>query len=413
MNNEVNYASLLNGKLMFGDPFNIPDGVDIIVDTLSVYDKEYVFKVDESKVTKFPMRPGFEPEYINLFETLIGNLDHEIMQGKSVYILDPDGTERAALLAWRILVRNTRCQIVYALELVNEAYQARTNKPSKWKLVEIPRFNRQMFFGKILAKGGYTRINKRAFSKVRKRHLGCSSHVENVIHRTRGQIHTDSLIDRISSGLYLDPMRIGYMNIRLVPTAEGVWHGLSGRYLGSVEIPFVSAYGVHTVETSPNFRNAFFSLWVFEEHLTCLEPNATFMTEKPNIDFFTLHAQMVGTLEPMKKHPLYERKTPTFKGKSPKFLYWRGEMIPFKYAKVYIYSSLYRRMIMKTRVYRDLVNTVESGANVLILDYDAVDFNELGMTYEEFMNDEEQPWTDAHILYGMLTNEMPWLIEDV
>lgn len=412
MEEEILYASLLEGKLMFGDPFNIPPHADIVVSTLSDYDKKYEFEVDEKKLRKFPMRPGFEPEYLDLFEALMGDLDYELMQGKSIYILDPDGTERSALLAWRLLVRNTRCQISRAVELANEAYHKRKNKPLKWAKSTVPRFNRQMFFGTILFKGGYLRASKRKLSKAKHNFVKDGRHVKNRKQKARGKVFTDSLVDRLDSEQFLDPTRKGCISVRLVETAYGVWHGLSALYLGPITLSFVSMYGVQMFETSYSLNNAFFSLWVFDEHLV-QEENPSVHSGKPNPDFFSLHAEIVGSLKPMKRHPLYVRKTPYREGHLPKYIYWQGELIPFKYGKVYIYSALYRYLVSKTRVYRDLDNTLESGANVLILDYDATEFSELGMTYEEFMDDEEQPWTDAHILYGMLTNDMPWLIEDI
>jgi hypothetical protein len=413
MDVEVKYASLLDGKLLFGDPYNIPEYVDIVVNTLSDYDKKYTFEVDEKKVRRFPMRPGFEPEYLNLFEVLMGDLDSALVQGKSIYILDPDGTERSALLAWRLLVRNTRSQKQLILNLVNEAYQKRTNKLVKLESVEVPRFSRQMSFGQILPCGGYERYSKKRLIRNKYYNMTNAPSNKNRRQRVKGKVRTNLLLPNTESNQYCDPFILDHMSVRLVQVANGVWHGLSAQHLGPIDLSFVSMYGIKTVERSYTLYNAFFSLWVFEEHLNKPEENHTILSEKPNTDFFLLHSQMVGSLKPMKKHPLYERRTPYHKGHLPKYLYWQGELIPFKYGKVYIYSALYRLLVKKTRVFRDLENTIESGANVLLIDYDAVDFTELGMTYEEFIDDEEQPWTDAHILYGILHNHTPWLIEDI
>jgi hypothetical protein len=404
MENQIRYGSVLDGKLMFGDPYNCPDQVDIIVSTLSDYDEKHEFDIDQSKLRKFPMRPGFEPEYFRLFEALLAELDEALMQGKRVYIFDPDGTERAVLIAWKTLVRNTRCRNRVCFGLINEAYQNRINKPIKFANSIVPRFFRQLEFGNIYPRGGYKQFTKRTAHEKRIYDRNAKESNFKRRKRTCGSIRLGVIVPREESDQYMDPFIRGYMTIRLIETSNGVWHGLSAINLGPIELNFVTMFGSHISELSYCLNNAFFSLWVFPEHLD---------GDKPNADFFDLHARMVGALKPMKKHPLYMRKMPHHPGRLPKFLYWQGELIPFREAKIYIYSALYRHLVRKTRVFRDLENTLNSGANILLLDYDAVEFTELGMTYEEYMDDEKMPWTDAHILYGMLKNEMPWLIEDI
>jgi hypothetical protein len=204
----------------------------------------------------------------------------------------------------------------------------------------------------------------------------------------------------------------GHIAIRLQPTPSQTWDDLSASNLGPLDLHFVTMFGETIVERSHSLCNAFFSLMVFNNHLKTTE-SASLSQEHPTrsdltSNFFSDHQLIVGATKSYKKHPLYVRRQPHCAGCLPKYLYWQGELLPFKEAKVYIYSTMYYYLVKRTNVYRDLVTSINSGMDSFILDYDAIDFHELGMTYETYMDQDDKPWTDAHILYGMLTNNMPW-----
>lgn len=383
---------------MFGDPLSYPSNVDVLLDTRSPLDPPYAPLVVEGKeILSYPLWPGYEPLDETDFEVFMSTLEFRIAKGCRVYIIDPDGTERAALLAWFFLHRSRTWSPENSLEELNRAYQIRSNKPSKWSDTQVPRFTRQLIFGRFF----YSGSSWKAFEhKFRSRARGNAD--KNRARRVVGKVRVGCLVHPdIRTGIR-DPMLEGFIPFRLVPTPQQKWHELSASHLGPFDLVFVSMLGSRSVERSYSLQNAFCSLMVFDQHLDA--------DGKLTSDFFLEHALMVGSLKPLKKHPLLLRTTPSRK---PRFLYWQGELVPFKEAKLYIYSTMYYHLVKRTFIFKQLEQALNAGTDAFILDYDGVDFRELGMSYETYMDQDEMPWTDAHILYGILAGLLPWLAEDL
>lgn len=421
----VRYASVLDGIVMFGAPIDCPQNIDIILDTRSEYDLPYdpinVENYGRNKIKDgcihpelilYPLWPGHEPNHAIRFENFMMDLDFRIGRGETIYIIDPDGTERAALLAWWFLHKNKQRTVEFSLVELNQAYQLRSNKPSKWSNVQVPRFTRQLVFGKWLLSGtSWTAfitkfdIHKRGYADKKRALL------------VKGDVRVGCVIHPDVSSNYRDPMLNDYISVRMA-TDDRTWHDLSASHLGPLDLRFVTMFGETIVERSHSLCNAFFSLMVFDQHLKTTCPPQEHPTRSDLVpNFFSNHQLIAGATASLKKHPLYVRRQPHCVGCLPKYLYWQGELLPFKDAKLYIYSTMYYYLVKRTLVYRDLVTSINSGMNTFLLDYDAIDFHELGMTYETYMDQDDKPWTDAHILYGMLTNNMPWhqldLVKDV
>ena len=419
----VQYASVLDGIVMFGAPTNCPQNIDIILDTRSEYDLPYdPINVENYKRNKkissenqdaqsksihpdlvlYPLWPGHEPNHAIRFENFMMDLDFRIGRGETIYITDPDGTERAALLAWWFLHKNEKRTPEFSLMKINEAYQLRSNKPAKWTNVQVPRFTRQLVFGKWLLSGTSWTAFITKFD-IRKR--GNADRNRAIL--VKGDVRVGCVIHPDVSPNYRDPMLDNHIPVRLA-TDDRTWHGLSAINLGPLDLCFVTMFGETIVERSHSLCNAFFSLMVFDQHLKTSSSQEHPTRSDLVPEFFSNHQLIAGATKAYKKHPLYVRKQPHCAGCLPKYLYWQGELLPFKDAKLYIYSTMYYYLVKRTIVYRDLVTSINSGMDTFLLDYDAIDFHELGMTYETYMDQDDKPWTDAHILYGMLTNNMPW-----
>uniref|UniRef100_A0A6C0CII2 Uncharacterized protein n=1 Tax=viral metagenome TaxID=1070528 RepID=A0A6C0CII2_9ZZZZ len=416
-----NYASVMDGKVMFGAPSDCPRNVDIILDTRSEYDLPYD-PIDVNNHTRnklgsesthpelilYPIWPGYEPVHAIRFENFMMEIDFRISKGETLYIIDPDGTERSVLIAWFFLHKNKTCNTNVSLEEINRAYQLRSNKPLKWSRVQVPRFTRQLVFGQWF----YSGKSKDAFDfKFRYRERGNAN--KNRALKIKGTVRVGCLTHPDISVNYGDPMLEGYIPVRLQQCVGQNWFHLSGSNLGPFNLHFVTMFGETIVERSHSLCNAFFSLMVFDKHLKMTDQEETPSRVNLISDFFSDHQLIAGATKSLKKHPLYVRKMPHCTGCLPKYLYWQGELIPFREAKIYIYSTMYYYLVKRTSAYRDLVTSINGGMDSFILDFDAIDFHELGMTYETYMDQDDMPWTDAHILYGMLTNNMPWLMPDL
>lgn len=94
---------------------------------------------------------------------------------------------------------------------------------------------------------------------------------------------------------------------------------------------------------------------------------------------------------------------PMGKGAIPEYSYWNGGKIGYIEARKRIYAPIYAENVIKTDGYKFLEVLYGDKRNIVLLDYDAYDHQELGMSLVDVINNPERKMGHAFVLIMMLT----------
>lgn len=93
---------------------------------------------------------------------------------------------------------------------------------------------------------------------------------------------------------------------------------------------------------------------------------------------------------------------PMGKGAVPMYSYWNRAHLNYIEARKMIYIPEYSKNVVSTVAYRKLHELYKSGADIILLDYDAYDHKALGMTLLDVVNNPQKKMGHAFVLMMML-----------
>lgn len=93
---------------------------------------------------------------------------------------------------------------------------------------------------------------------------------------------------------------------------------------------------------------------------------------------------------------------PMGNGAKPEYSWWDGEKLGYIEARKRIYVPLYARAVRKTDAYKKLRELYDAGELIYLWDFDGYDYEALGMTMEDVLNNKKRPMGHAFVLKRML-----------
>ncbi len=100
---------------------------------------------------------------------------------------------------------------------------------------------------------------------------------------------------------------------------------------------------------------------------------------------------------------------PMGKGVIPVFSLWQGQRLGYIDARKQIYIPEYSKNVVKTEAFKKLqalYDFINSGVDLVLLDYDAYDHKALGMTLKDVVNNPKRKCGHAFVLISLLTGEV-------
>ena len=94
---------------------------------------------------------------------------------------------------------------------------------------------------------------------------------------------------------------------------------------------------------------------------------------------------------------------PMGKGAIPEYSLWDDEKLGYIEARKKIYTLEYAKNVIVTYSYKRLLEVYKSGANLILLDYDAYDHQALNMSLVDVINNPKRKMGHAFVLIMILT----------
>lgn len=184
-------------------------------------------------------------------------------------------------------------------------------------------------------------------------------------------------------GMYTDTKQFG--NAAVVNTTSGSekdWQrDLSPFHLGPIDL-----YGEHTAY---NLENA----WQFSKlYAVHASPDGT-----PSETYWRW--AKIGWTDPI------ARRYPMGKGAKPKCAVWEGEYLGYIDARKRIYAPLYAEAVIKTDGWKRLKEIYENEKTLILRDYDAYEYEKLGMNLSQVLNLPSKKMGHAFVLAMLLTGD--------
>ena len=99
----------------------------------------------------------------------------------------------------------------------------------------------------------------------------------------------------------------------------------------------------------------------------------------------------------------YAHRYPAGKGAIPLYSYWDGEKLDYIEARKRIYIPLYSTAVRKSKAYETLVDIYENlDTDLYVRDFDAYYHRNLGMTYDDVINNPDKKMGHGFVLAMML-----------
>jgi hypothetical protein len=98
----------------------------------------------------------------------------------------------------------------------------------------------------------------------------------------------------------------------------------------------------------------------------------------------------------------WAHRYPMGRGAIPEYSYWDGRKLGYIEARKEIYIPLYSKAVKDTEAFGILKKLAKEGKDIYLLDYDAYDHREIGMTYEDVINCKEKKMGHAFVLAMMI-----------
>jgi hypothetical protein len=161
--------------------------------------------------------------------------------------------------------------------------------------------------------------------------------------------------------------------------SSAVWSkGLSPFYLGPVNL--FNGYVARNVENGWQFSK------VYKEHMD--------NDGNPSPEYFKW-AKLGWSDKAAHRYPMG-------KGVIPEYSYWDGEKLGYVAARKKIYVPLYIRAVAKSEALKVLIEKHRIKPDICLWDFDAYDHRELGMSYEDVLNDPARKMGHAFVLAMLL-----------
>lgn len=93
---------------------------------------------------------------------------------------------------------------------------------------------------------------------------------------------------------------------------------------------------------------------------------------------------------------------PSGKNAIPLYSYWDGKKLDYIDARKEIYIPLYSSAVVKTQAFQTLKTFCSKHSNVALFDIDGYDYESLGMTFEDVINNKDRRMGHAFILAMLL-----------
>ena len=94
------------------------------------------------------------------------------------------------------------------------------------------------------------------------------------------------------------------------------------------------------------------------------------------------------------------------------FYYWQGKELNEIEARREIFCPLYVDFARKTKSFRNIKKLLKAGYNVQLIGYDSVPYSSaydpVGQILKDIFNEPSKPFTNVHVLAGMLTKNHVW-----
>lgn len=104
----------------------------------------------------------------------------------------------------------------------------------------------------------------------------------------------------------------------------------------------------------------------------------------------------------------YAHRYPMGKGKKPLYSWWAGEKLGYVEARKRIYAPLYAESVVRGSAFKKLKELYDNGLNIWLRDFDGYNFRELGMTYQEVIDNPDRKMGHAFVLAMILENQRVW-----
>lgn len=420
---DIFYASVLDGRVMFGDYHNCPmDDIEntIVIDTITYENVDF----QHPNLRKFDLKRHFEPEYREKFTKYMVDLYNEIFserinsspleiisnnyipnekKKKRVYIFDEDGTRASTIFAsYLIRYYHINIHVTTIFNKLEAAYNARTNKPEKWSNCKIPRIERHRAFT-------FAELNHRHFESYKScfKERVKSATKRNRIAKVKGQVRCGYDTPFKMGSRYRDLYVEGFLKIVLERERNKIkdypelliWWPQKK----TIKYRTYGLTGESYIDYARSVRNLFHSICVYEDELI-IDSNGQ---EKLSPDFYRVQIQLSHSSQKITRHP-FDRNFTIDQPQEPKYLYWQNELLPYKEWKPYIFSAIYERVIRMTDSYLYLVKLRNAGTNLFFLEKEGFDFVEEGMTIQEHFKTCNGNWGPAQILVCMMQGLRPW-----
>jgi hypothetical protein len=98
---------------------------------------------------------------------------------------------------------------------------------------------------------------------------------------------------------------------------------------------------------------------------------------------------------------------PMGKGRRPLFSLWGDQRMLYVEARKKIYVPTYAQLVTRTPMYRLLKKLRDEGSKLILFDYDAYDYVEEGLTFEEALDNPHRRLGHAMVLCALLKGELP------
>lgn len=418
---EINYASLLDGRVMFGSCENCPmdnEENTIVINTITYENVKFEHKnLREYVLEKFhepEERPEFKCYMKELFIEIFPEKIHHIWADKEgvarekdsekrIYIFDEDGTGASAIfVAFLVRYFHKHIHVNDIFLLMKEAYDKRTNKPQKWSNCVIPRIERHRAFI-------FSELNHNHFDSYR----SCfnervkSATKKNRIARMKGKVRCGRHISVTRSTKYKDLYVEGFNKILLEQERTKIkdYPELLTWYPQRKLIKYraFSLTGHSYIDYARSIRNLWFSMFVYPEQVEIDEDG----NKKLTPDFFRLQIELSHSSKKYTRHPL-DKNFFDEKMRLPEYIFWQGDLLNYKKWKPILFSAIYERIVRYNASYSFICKMQNAGNNLYFLCKEGFDYVEHGMTYEEHFKTCNGEWGISQILVGMLTDQRPW-----
>ncbi len=179
--------------------------------------------------------------------------------------------------------------------------------------------------------------------------------------------------------------------VSTVARAGELWSNLSPFILGPCDLYRSDGRMLR----SKNMENAWQYAKVYEQHTKGLDRWP--YTAIPSPEYWKW--AKAGWMNPK------AARYPMGKGVKPCFSWWKGKPLNYINARKAIYGPLYAEQVLQTQAWENLYSLYFKKKTLILLDYDAYDHHELGMSLTDVLNDPKRKMGHAFVLAMLLTDD--------